>query len=171
MTYHSKNILAAFHIVDKVCEWYETKPSQLFQRRRFREIILARQEVFYLIKNVCPKMSLASIGGLSAHFVEGSEFNHATVLHSVKSVEDRMFCDKSYKHGIQGKLFQLKRETLKIKGDDDDIYQTMLTDLILELNKRKENKELEILLMYLRKLRDEGEANTNSYENHAMEVV
>lgn len=161
-------------IIERVSAWYDMTPKEIFQRRRFRPLIIARQELFYFLKTFCHKMSLASIGGLSSNYVKDIIFDHATVLHSINSVENYIFCDKMYNNGIRIKTNSLESEIKKAIGSIT--YEKTFTEktnkLIDELAVLGETKEVDLLLMYLRKTRNERqESNTYSSQNHKMEMV
>ena len=175
-TYRSdinKNTLVARLIIERVSLWYDLSTSEIFRRRRFRHLIVARQELFYFIRLFCPKMSLASIGGLSSLYRDKVTYDHATILHSVKNIEDLLFWDKSYKSSMILKRNSLASLIQKEIGQEEkeSSFVESFNELADALSDKKEVKEVELLIMYLRKSRNERETDKDIHKNTQMEVV
>ncbi|MBL6785594.1 MAG: chromosomal replication initiator protein DnaA [Rickettsiales bacterium] len=73
-------------ISDVVVEYYNLKKSDIKSKQRLKKIVRARQVIMYLAKELTSE-SLDHIGRQSANR------NHATVIHSVKSIETQLLSD------------------------------------------------------------------------------
>jgi chromosomal replication initiator protein len=89
-----KNILEKTYLIDDilkvVCDYFNMSVDSLRAKTRKREIVQARQLAMYFSKNMT-KSSLASIG-----FQIGKK-DHATVLHSCKTVNNLIETDKKFR--------------------------------------------------------------------------
>lgn len=78
-------------VATKVCELYGITLDMITSRRRFRHIMLPKQIYCYMCKKyIIPRPTLKSIGD----FIN---VGHATVLHSIKSVNNLMDTDSEFK--------------------------------------------------------------------------
>ncbi len=75
-------------VTDAVATHFNISPDLLFTKTRRREISDARQVVMYLAKKMAG-MPLVAIG-------QKLDRTHATVIHGVDSVENRMACEKKF---------------------------------------------------------------------------
>ena len=118
-------------------------------------------------------MSLASIGGLSSLYRDKVTYDHATILHSVKNIEDLLFWDKSYKSSMILKRNSLASLIQKEIGQEEkeSSFVESFNELADALSDKKEVKEVELLIMYLRKSRNERETDKDIHKNTQMEVV
>lgn len=82
------------HIIDVVCEQMHVDKVRLESSERTRDVAIARQLAMYLAKEHT-KMPLASIGAA----IGGR--NHATVLHSCKTISNLMDTDRKFKAQIE----------------------------------------------------------------------
>lgn len=85
-------------IFEYVCDNYMVTPEQVMSRSRKREIVEPRQIICWMIRNkVAPNsMALSAIGEM---FSNGkSKFDHATVLYSVRSIDNMIETDVSFRH-------------------------------------------------------------------------
>ncbi|MBO7068385.1 MAG: chromosomal replication initiator protein DnaA [Bacteroidaceae bacterium] len=89
-------------IVEEVSIKYNVKQEDIYGKSRKAEIVLARQLSIYLAQ-LYTKLSASKIGLLIGNK------NHATVLHSIKTIKKRLDTDKSLKE-------QVDELTNKIKG-------------------------------------------------------
>ncbi|MDR0757660.1 MAG: chromosomal replication initiator protein DnaA [Tannerella sp.] len=89
-------------IIKLVCEHFKMDESLIQTSSRKREIVLARQISMYLAKKYTD-YSLAHIGMR----IGGKD--HATVLHSIKAVENQMETNKSFKAMIESLECKLKQ--------------------------------------------------------------
>jgi len=80
-------------ILDAVCKVMDTTELLLFQRSRRRESVEARQIYFYFLRKIL-RWSYLRIG-------RTYEYNHATVIHAVKSVESHFECEPEYQQVIR----------------------------------------------------------------------
>ena len=82
------------HIIEhEVCNYFAIPANKLFAKTRKRPIVEKRQLFHYLSKKYT-KETLALIGEHRAHL------DHATVLHSIKTVENLIDVDKSFKDSV-----------------------------------------------------------------------
>ena len=90
----SQKEISVNRITEIVCEYYEIDEKDFSSTKRTREVAQARQVAMYLAKQHT-KLPLAAIGSA----IGGR--NHATVLHSCKSVSNLMDTDKAFKAQIE----------------------------------------------------------------------
>ncbi|MBQ2018277.1 MAG: chromosomal replication initiator protein DnaA, partial [Alistipes sp.] len=90
----SQKEISVNRITEIVCEYYEIDEKDFNSTKRTREVAQARQVAMYLAKQHT-KLPLAAIGSA----IGGR--NHATVLHSCKSVSNLMDTDKAFKAQIE----------------------------------------------------------------------
>ena len=69
-------------IADQVSEYYNIEPDALFTKSRKRDISDARQLVMYMTK----KLTSLSVNAIGSRLSR----THATVLHAVNAIENRM---------------------------------------------------------------------------------
>lgn len=79
-------------IARQVSEFYNIDPDQIFAKSRKREISDARQMVMYLAKKHT-KMPLKAIGSRLAR-------THATVLHAIKNIDERLTLEKQLREDL-----------------------------------------------------------------------
>ena len=72
-------------ILDLVCNHYGYRPQLLFAVTRERHIVEKRQIFFYLVRKYT-NCTLSQIQHFTLEY-RGSEFNHATIIHSIKAIE------------------------------------------------------------------------------------
>lgn len=77
-------------IITIVASALSISKEDILGKSRKREIVEARQLTQYFIRTTCPKLSLEAIGELTG----GKD--HATVLHSCKSVTNLMDTDRKF---------------------------------------------------------------------------
>ncbi len=82
------------HIIDVVTSFYNVKLSELQSKRRHKSIALPRQVCMWLARQET-RYSLQEIGG----YFGGRD--HTTVMHSIKTVEDRLDTDDQFAHQVQ----------------------------------------------------------------------
>ena len=82
------------HILDVVCRELNVERARLDSSERTREVAIARQLAMYLAKQHT-KMPLTAIGAA----IGGR--NHATVLHSCKTISNLMDTDKSFRLQVE----------------------------------------------------------------------
>ena len=90
----SQKEISINRITEIVCEYFDISPEDFNSTKRTREVAQARQVAMYLAKQHT-KLPLAAIGSA----IGGR--NHATVLHSCKSVTNYMETDKVFKAQIE----------------------------------------------------------------------
>lgn len=74
-------------LIRDVCTFYELTEEEIRKRVRFAEIRIPRQVAMYMLSTMFPKrFSLKNIGTLLGP--KGQPFDHATVLHSKKAVQN-----------------------------------------------------------------------------------
>lgn len=89
------------NIVDACCEHWNCSHDDLYSKSRKASIVTVRQSVMYLAHKHT-KLTTSRIGLL----IGGR--NHATVLHAIHQVEDRLATDRDYKSHITAIEAQLK---------------------------------------------------------------
>jgi chromosomal replication initiator protein len=82
------------HIIDVVCREMNIEKERLNSSERTREVAIARQLAMFLAKQHT-KMPLTAIGAA----IGGR--NHATVLHSCKTISNLMDTDKSFRLQVE----------------------------------------------------------------------
>jgi chromosomal replication initiator protein len=98
-----------FDSIEKaVCAWVDCRPEELQVKTRKREVVEARQICHYLSKNTIPK--LGSLSKIGERF--GNK-DHATVLHSIRTVTSLISTDSEYKEKYQTFIESFKNETAK----------------------------------------------------------
>jgi chromosomal replication initiator protein len=90
----SQKEISVNRITEIVCEYFNIELQDFNSQKRTREVAQARQVAMYLAKQHT-KLPLASIGAA----IGGR--NHATVLHSCKSVTNFIETDKAFKAQIE----------------------------------------------------------------------
>jgi len=81
-------------IIKEVSSFFNLKPSEIRSSRRIKSIILPRQVAIYLSRKLTD-FSLVSIGE------KFGGKDHATVLHSIKKVEEEMKIKKEFKNTVE----------------------------------------------------------------------
>lgn len=81
-------------IIDTVCSYYGVSQEDVMSKTRKANIVLVRQLAMYLASKTT-KMSTSKIG----LYVGGR--NHATVLHSIKQIQDRLLTDKAFQQQVE----------------------------------------------------------------------
>ena len=80
-------------IIEQACEQWSISQEDVFSKSRKANIVLVRQVVMYLAQKHT-KMTTSKIG------LHIGNRNHATVLHSINQVKDRMLTDKDFAKAI-----------------------------------------------------------------------
>tara|TARA_R110000803_G_scaffold71579_1_gene134873 strand:- start:315 stop:782 length:468 start_codon:yes stop_codon:yes gene_type:complete len=90
----------AIKIAKAVSEHYDMSLLQVFHKTRKRQITIKRQLVFYL----CRKHTILSFGGISAvfeNYMQGKVYDHATVIHSCRVIQNIMDTDKNFRKEVE----------------------------------------------------------------------
>ena len=82
------------HIIDTVCSYMNIDKERLNSAERTREVAIARQLAMYLAKQLT-KIPLSAIGAAIGNR------NHATVLHSCKTITNLIDTDKAFKLQVE----------------------------------------------------------------------
>jgi len=144
--------------------------EKIFANHRKREVVEVRQLLFYLIRKHC-KLSLHAIGLLPQCFGIDKSYNHATVLHGCNRIQDRVDVERLFRYQVKMYNDQIESAMMKdVKLQDKEKYPEHLSELMQCLNEKKEHREVALLAMYLRKIRDES-AVINPQEDFTMEMV
>jgi hypothetical protein len=112
------NLRISDYIIKLTCKYYNVEEGLMKQKTRKREICFPRQVAMYLIKD-STNLSLKSIGDL----FNGKD--HATVLHSFRTVNNIIDTDKQVKADVKKlkKTIGLKSKSLKNNIElDIDFY-------------------------------------------------
>jgi hypothetical protein len=99
-------------IKDIVCCYYNLPPTAYHSRSRVRQVIKMKQTAVYFIKKSLPKATLQYIG-------KHVNYDHATVLYSIKQINNHIETDKETKRDIDtiSKAVQIENDRLSIDGD------------------------------------------------------
>jgi len=87
-------------ITEQVCLFFQMQPSEVFSRTNKRECARARQIIHYLCRKHTLK-SCSDIGGISKTFGRDEPHDHATVLNSVKVINNLIDTDGGFKDNIK----------------------------------------------------------------------
>jgi len=80
------------HIVYEVCQYYAIKEELLYSKTRKHEIVLCRQIVCFISRQLT-SLTLKSIGG---HFYQ----DHTSCIHAIKTIKDLIDTDSKIKEDI-----------------------------------------------------------------------
>jgi chromosomal replication initiator protein len=81
-------------IIKEVASFFDLKPAEIRSSRRIKSIMLPRQVAIFLSR----KLTDYSLAGIGEKF--GGK-DHATVLHSIKKVEEEMKIKKEFKTTVE----------------------------------------------------------------------
>ncbi len=87
-------------IAEKTAAYYSMPLPDLKDRSRKKEIASARQVAMY----ICHKLTRHSLRNIALHF---GRRDHSTVIHAVKTVEDQMNRDNSFRVDVEQILHQI----------------------------------------------------------------
>lgn len=88
-------------IVDNACAYFGLHQEEIYGKSRKAPIVLARQVSMYLAQQYT-KMTASKIG------IQIGNRNHATVLHSVRTIEQKMKTDATLKKSVDELIQKLK---------------------------------------------------------------
>ena len=83
-------------------------PFRIKSRTRKREVVKARQIAMYFISEYT-KNSLSSVGMLLS-LPWDEPYDHATVLHSKKTVEDLKFSNRKYREELESMRIEIEKQ-------------------------------------------------------------
>lgn len=78
-------------LAEKVAKSFGINVDDMTSRRRFEKIRLPRQVYCYLLS----KYTKMTTSAIAAHIGNGNPYNHSTVIHSRRRVEDLIWGDKN----------------------------------------------------------------------------
>jgi len=120
------------HILDIVSNHLKISIDEMKGRTRQRAVVEAKQVFCYLCRNLLP-LSFKQIGNIL-------NIDHATVLHSVKAIEDRMFIYPREKTSIENLMIMVKGRIDVLMPDlitiNEEIYMENNFYTNLELNNK-----------------------------------
>ena len=102
-------------IVNYICNFYDTKPAYVFKKTRVAEIILIRQTIQYLLLKYTG-LNKGQIGKISLLYGRIKPHDHATILHSSKTVLDRYDSEPSFKKELDV-IEKVLNEFSEVKSD------------------------------------------------------
>ena len=109
----------------------------LFQKTRKRDVVFKRQLLQQLLKKHT-KLTLGAIGNLYKE--EGSTYEHCTIKHSVKTIDNQLDVDKSFRKEydiINEKIIaKIQEIELKEKKKEEFIKQSKLPKSFLDLRRQ-----------------------------------
>ncbi len=88
MSLSKKNVTIDM-IIDKVCNYFDVSDSDVIAKGRLAHIVLVRQLIMYLAEKHA-KMTASKIG------LRIGGRNHATVIHAVKQIKNRLASDREF---------------------------------------------------------------------------
>jgi hypothetical protein len=102
-------------IITLVCNYFNQPESIISNKRRTKNIVVPKQYCIYFIKEIVPDIKLVDL----ANFFQ---FNHASIIHSVKVVKTNAMVDSEAKKEILElhKLISEKYLTLVIENNGYD---------------------------------------------------
>lgn len=109
-------------IIDKVCNYFGKKRVEVLYKSRLRELVIVRQVIAYFMKKLIEidkrPISQEGIG-------EVLGLNHATVLHSIRTVNNLMDSDKEFKANIETleKLLIPDKKDLSLSKEKENIQK------------------------------------------------
>lgn len=188
MTYHSNVIKRRddkiVSVIDRVCEWHGLYPVRLWAGSRKRQLVDARQEAWYLLRRnirslAGNKVSLSELGCIPGLWNLNVKWDHASVLHAVRTIEDRCSVDKTFNQymvrnetAIKNMLKQF--DVIDRKTDPRQLtihYFEMLGHLTFNLAKRHDPEEIDYLMTKLAQKREKYATNQDPQQNLEMEMV
>ena len=124
-----------------LCEYYDVSEKVMFSKSRKREIITKRQ-VFHFLAKKLTKHNLSEIG---RYYVD-NVFDHSTVIHSVKTVQNLFDTDKSYRIDViyLEQVLNNSREYINFKLN---LLEQKKFDLKRKIDKIQTNNEFNRLLI------------------------
>lgn len=100
-------------LVKEVVSCYYNLPITAFQSKsRVRQVIKMKQTSVYFMKKFLPKATLIYIG-------KQMSYDHATVLHCLKQINNLLETDKETKQDIENiaRAIEIEQDTIKLDGD------------------------------------------------------
>ena len=171
-------------IVEKVCVLHGLYPHTLFVRHRKRPVVESRQLAWYLIRNHViadngSKISLAEIGQIANLWGIDLTWDHASILHAVKSISGRRDVDKLFDAHImkiEGEVVDVLHELdsqsyVKDQYKPTVHFHNILGRLNYSLCIRNDSEEVDLLINTLDEKRIKEQANQDSQQDLEMEVV
>lgn len=106
-----------------VCNYYNLPISVYESKLRKRVNIKTKQTTVYFIKKILATSTLAYIG-------KQTNYNHATVLHCLKTIEDLLITDKETKTDIENleNILHFEQSNLVLSKDISDMYYYISLD-------------------------------------------
>jgi len=95
----SDNIIEIHSIHRAVCRYYRISEKSIFMKHRRREETEIRMKFFWLSRKMTP-LSLSRIGEYPKKFT-GRVWDHASVLHSIKAIDDLCFTNKKIREDLE----------------------------------------------------------------------
>jgi hypothetical protein len=125
-------------VLDVVSKYYGVNKDNYNHRVRKREVMMARKVSMYLIKS----NSQITLQRMAKFFGK----NHATAVHSIKSVKDHLTWDKDLQRQVEelNKVIELKAKAINSRLDlNEDFYYIDLNEFV----SIKQSKEKAIILV------------------------
>lgn len=95
-----------------ICKVFGFDHKKVFEGRRFRDQVVPRQIYMYVLR-VVKKYSYANIGVL-ARGDGKKKYDHATVMHAKKTVENLMDTDKKFKSDMSVLMSMVRNGLVKL---------------------------------------------------------
>jgi chromosomal replication initiator protein len=99
-----QKVLTMDQIIECTCEHCNIRQEDVYGKSRKANIVLARQLSMYFAQQLT-KLTTSKIGTLVGNR------NHATVIHSVKTIENRLKTDKEFHRDVKELENKLKQRT------------------------------------------------------------
>lgn len=137
-----KTLITPKRIIQVVSDEHHLTPNALFYETRRRHIIEPRQIALYLIK-LYSFRSLESIGKIALEYKRERPYNHATVLHACKTIENLIKTDVEIKTKVEWIVKTLNEKPLEeINKEYKDKYwahQEKTRAVINSITEKKNN--------------------------------
>lgn len=121
---YEKNL--AIEIAKIVSTYYEKPLDEIFVRSRKREVVLKRQLIQNLVKYYTNNLSLNVIGNLFEEY--GSTYDHSTILHSIRTVENEYDTNKYFRNDYKN----IKDEINEYLSKINQIHRSPVEKELLE---------------------------------------
>lgn len=116
-----------------VCNYYNLPVNIFTSKSRKREIIICKQTTVYFLRKKLPKLTLKHIGN-------ETKYDHATVLHCIKTIENLIETDKKTEYDVReiGKVLSMNQDALSLEDIGEKYYFLNMDNCIsLKMNNGK----------------------------------
>ncbi len=135
--------ISYFRVIDKgLCEFYGINGYQLFEHTRKRSIVFKRHIFMKLAREIkIIDVPYGVIGAYCSEYYNIKAYDHATVMHACKAVQDIIDSDKSFR-----KEYNLLYDLIRAKCEANNAFVKAKLELIDKIISAKNPEEVEIIL-------------------------